>query len=144
MCIRDRVPFWAWRSGQFDEDNSHTGLRPAQAQVNDLTRFSIGVSSVHGNGLMTTVALKKGDFAGLHWFEYTPPKAPTPDSRHLAFYPPQCMTLPGEKELYAQGKNGSASPTQHLPDSEMLGCFQRAVNHECDGSCELYLSLIHI
>eukprot|EP00658_Telonema_sp_P-2_P067957 TRINITY_DN56897_c0_g1_i1.p1 TRINITY_DN56897_c0_g1~~TRINITY_DN56897_c0_g1_i1.p1 ORF type:complete len:237 (-),score=51.60 TRINITY_DN56897_c0_g1_i1:4-714(-) len=155
MCIRDRlyaklsalipfvfsllvvVPIWAWYS-EFSQQETHiteySGVRKLQSQVNDIRRFKIGPSTIHGNGVMTTVRLNKGDTAGIHWFEYQTDR----NDRNMALWPWHCTTLPGERELIAQGFNGSAAPTQHLPEEEMLGCFPRAVNHFCHGSTEIH------
>ena len=92
-------------------------------QVNDLSRFKIGPSEVHGNGLMTTVDVPKGGTVGLHWFEVKP--VPEQDgfvaSYTLSFWPPTCTRLPGEEEAIANGMNGSAAPTQLLAEDTMLG-----------------------
>jgi len=106
-----------------------------QSMVNDLSLFKIGRSKVHGNGLLAARAIKRGELAGLQWYEYQPPRRviPTTDLM-MAFYPEECMFLPGE----APGKP-SVVPTQHLPPADMVGCFPRAVNHECYSSCELHI-----
>ena len=146
LCLAVVVPLWAYHSEYYrrrPENNPehYTRLRQDQSEINDLSRFVIGPSKVHGNGLMAAVPIKKGETAGLHWFEYETDTARCEQclQRGLAFYPPQCMVLPGEESSIREGKNGSSSPTQHLPADDMLGCFPRAVNHECEGSCELHV-----
>lgn len=133
------LPFWGWWTESSFVRTQRAQMVTDQAMVNDLTRFKIGPSQVHGNGLMTTVDVPKGGIVGLHWFEVKP--VPEQDgfvaSYTLSFWPPTCTRLPGEEEAIANGLNGSAAPTQLLSEDTMLGCFPRAVNHECHASAEL-------
>jgi len=91
------LPFWGWWTESSYVRTQRAQMVTDQAMVNDLSRFKIGPSEVHGNGLMTTVDVPKGGTVGLHWFEVKP--VPEQDgfvaSYTLSFWPPTCTRLPG-------------------------------------------------
>merc|ERR1711865_574648 len=138
------VPIWAYHSETTYANKLHAKFLESQSMVNDLTRFEVSASPIHGSGLKTTVSIKQGELLGLHWFEVKPNAESSYD---VTMWPHYCIELPGEVvrpssilpgiSMIGAGYNYSDAPMQLLPEEARVGCLQRAVNHQCVSSAEI-------
>ena len=103
---------------------------------------------MHGDGVLLTRGLKKGELAGLHWYHYTPPQRMVPlTDKMMFFYPPECnvIEVPDQRGIPCElPGRPSTNPTKCMPPKMMVGCFPRAVNHHCEGSTELHFQEVNI